>query len=75
MSESTSIPMLPAKIKQQVCGLCNIVAYVTSANDSKGVKQWFYITEGSQTIMAKDQLYLRKSCMPENAFTAPEAKK
>jgi hypothetical protein len=51
------------------------VAYVTSANDSKGVKQWFYITEGSQTIMAKDQLYLRKSCMPENAFTAPEAKK
>ena len=68
-------PMLPAKIKQQVCGLCNIVAYVTSAIDSKGVKQWFYITEGTPTIMAKDQLFLRKSCMPEHAFTAPAEKK
>lgn len=68
-------PMLPAKIKQQVCGLCNIVAYVTSANDKQNVKQWFYITEGSPTVMAKDQLFLRKSCMPENAFVAPEVKK
>lgn len=68
-------PMLPAKIKQQVCGLCNIVAYVTSANDKQNVKQWFYVTEGSPTVMAKDQLFLRKSCMPENAFTAPEVKK
>lgn len=67
-------PMLPAKIKQQVCGLCNIVAYVTSALDKQGVKQWYYITEGSPTVMAKDQLYLRKACMPENAFTAPEVK-
>ena len=68
-------PMLPAKIKQQVCGLCNIVAYVTSALDSKKVKQWFYVTEGSPTVMAKDQLYMRKSCMPENAFVAPEVNK
>lgn len=68
-------PMLPAKIKQQVCGLCNIVAYVTSANDKQNVKQWFYVTEGSPTVMAKDQLFLRKSCMPENAFIAPEVKK
>lgn len=68
-------PMLPAKIKQQVCGLCNIVAYVTSALDSQKVKQWFFVTEGSPTVMAKDQLFLRKSCMPENAFTAPEVKK
>ena len=68
-------PMLPAKIKQQVCGLCNIVAYVTSANDKQSVKQWFFVTEGSPTVMAKDQLFLRKSCMPENAFVAPEVKK
>lgn len=68
-------PMLPAKIKQQVCGLCNIVAYVTSANDKQNVKQWFFVTEGSPTVMAKDQLFLRKSCMPENAFVAPEVKK
>ena len=68
-------PMLPAKIKQQVCGLCNIVAYVTSAVDKKGVKQWYYITEGKPTVMAKDQMYLRKSCLPEDAFTEPEVKK
>lgn len=68
-------PMLPAKIKQQVCGLCNIVAYVTSAVDKKGVKQWYYITEGKPTVMAKDQMYLRKSCMPEDAFTESEVKK
>ena len=69
-------PMLPGKIKQQVCGLCNIVAYVTSAiGKQSGVKQWYYITEGQPTIMAKDQLYLRKSCMPEDAFVSPEVKK
>lgn len=68
-------PMLPAKIKQQVCGLCNIVAYVTTAVDKKGVKQWYYVTEGKPTIMAKDQLFMRKSCMPEDAFTAPEVEK
>ena len=68
-------PMLPAKIKQQVCGLCNIVAYVTSVVDKQGVKQWFYVTEGSPVVMAKDQLFLRKSCMPEDVFVAPEVKK
>ena len=67
-------PMLPAKIKQQVCGLCNIVAYVSSANDKQGVRQWYYVTEGTPSVMAKDQLYMRKSCMPENLFVAPENK-
>lgn len=67
-------PMLPAKIKQQVCGLCNIVAYVIST-EKTGTKQWYYITEGKPTIMAKDQMFLRKKCLPENAFVAPEVKK
>lgn len=69
-------PMLPAKIKQQVCGLCNIVARVSSAIDKDGKRQWYFFTEaGKETIMAKDQMFLRKSCMPENLFTAPEVKK
>ena len=68
-------PMLPAKIKQQVCGLCNIVARVTSAVDKQGVRQWYFATEGNEVRMAKDQLYLRKSCMPEDIFTKPEAAK
>jgi phage nucleotide-binding protein len=67
-------PMLPAKIKQQVCGLCNIVAYVTSANDAKGNRQWYFITEGNPTVMAKDQMFLRKNCIPEDLFKAPAKK-
>ncbi|WP_406044170.1 AAA family ATPase [Succinimonas sp.] len=69
-------PMLPAKIKQQVCGLCNIVGRVSSAPNKNGNRQWYFFTEaGKETIMAKDQMFLRKSCLPENLFTAPEAKK
>ena len=66
-------PMLPAKIKQQVCGLCNIVAYVTSGLSNKnGARQWYFITEGKPTMMAKDQLFLRAFCQPEDLFTAPK---
>ena len=69
-------PMLPAKIKQQVVGLCNICGRVSSAIDKNGNRQWYFFTEaGKETIMAKDQLFLRKSCMPESLFTAPEVKK
>lgn len=65
-------PMLPAKIKQQVCGLCNVVARVSSAMDKQNNRQWYFYTEaGKETIMAKDQLYLRKSCLPEDIFTEP----
>ena len=64
-------PMLPAKIKQQVCGLCNIVAHVTSGVKD-GVRVWYYITEGTPTTMAKDQLFMRKFCMPEEVFIDPE---
>lgn len=68
-------PALPAKIKNNVCGLCNIVAYVTSALDKQGNKKWYFVTEGSPAMMAKDQLYMRKNCLPEDAFKAPEVKK
>ena len=69
-------PMLPAKIKQQVCGLCNIVGRVSSALDKQNKRQWYFYTEaGKETVMAKDQLYLRTCCMPEDIFNPPEAKK
>ena len=62
-------PMLPAKIKQQVVGLCNICGRVSSANDKNGNRQWYFFTEaGKETILAKDQLFLRKSCLPEDLF-------
>ena len=62
-------PMLPSKIKQQVCGLCNVIARVSTANDKDGNRRWYYVTEPSETLMAKDQLYCRKSCMPEDIFS------
>ena len=61
-------PMLPSKIKQQVCGLCNVIAYVTTATDKEGNRRWYYVTEASDTLMAKDQLGCAKSLMPENLF-------
>ena len=61
-------PMLPSKIKQQVCGLCNVIAYVTTATDKDGNTRWFYVTEARDTLMAKDQLGCAKSLMPENLF-------
>ncbi len=61
-------PMLPAKIKQQVCGLCNVIAYVTTATDKEGNKRWYYVTEARDTLMVKDQLGCARSLMPENLF-------
>jgi phage nucleotide-binding protein len=61
-------PMLPSKIKQQVCGLCNVIAYVTTAIDKDGNKRWYYVTEARDTLMVKDQLGCAQSLMPENLF-------
>lgn len=61
-------PMLPAKIKQQVCGLCNVIAYVSTAKDKDGNKRWYYVTDASDTLMVKDQIGCAKSLLPENIF-------
>lgn len=68
-------PKIPAKILDNVCGLMNVVGYINTAVDSEGNKRWYYVTEGSPTLMAKDQIACRKSCMPENLFIVPEVKK
>ena len=65
-------PNLPPKIRPQVIGLCNIVGQMAKAKDNAGEMRWFLITEDSETRYGcKDQLYGRKSCMPENLFEAP----
>lgn len=66
-------PKIPAKILDNVCGLMNVVAYITTA-EKDGKKIWYYITEGSPTLMAKDQIGCRKICKPEEVFT-PTAEK
>ena len=69
-------PNLPPKIRPQVLGLCNVVGQMAKAPNSKGEMQWYLITEDSETRYGcKDQLYGRKSCMPENLFEQPEVKK
>ena len=62
-------PKIPAKILDNVCGLMNVVAYISTANDKDGHKRWYYVTEGTPTLMAKDQIACRKNCMPEDIFT------
>lgn len=70
------MPNLPKKILPQVLGLCNIVGQMAKAKDKDGNMRWYLITEDSETRYGcKDQLYGRKSCMPENLFVAPEVKK
>lgn len=69
-------PNLPKKILPQVLGLCNIVGQMAKAKDKSGTMRWFLITEDSETRYGcKDQLYGRKSVMPEDLFAAPEVKK
>jgi phage nucleotide-binding protein len=70
------LPNLPKKILPQVLGLCNIVGQMAKAPDKTGTMRWFLITEDSETRYGcKDQLYGRKSIMPEKLFEAPEVKK
>jgi len=64
-------PKLPNKILDNFLGLTQIVAYINTA-DKNGKKAWYYITEGSQTLYAKDQIRCRKSCMPEDLFGGKE---
>ena len=69
-------PNLPKKILPQVLGLCNIVGQMSKAANKAGEMVWFLVTEDSETRYGcKDQLYGRKSLMPENLFEKPEVKK
>lgn len=65
-------PKLPEKIMDNFIGLCNIVAYIQTANDKEGNKRWYYHLEGSETLYAKDQLHCRKTCLPEDIFSGKE---
>lgn len=67
-------PKLPSKILDNVCGLCNIVAYISTANDKEGKKQWYYITAGTPQLYAKNQVSGTASCMPEHLFSGEGAK-
>jgi len=60
-------PKMPQKILENICGLCNIVAHIeVFEKDDK--KTWFYNMNGTNNLYAKDQLFCRKTCMPEDIF-------
>lgn len=70
------VPNLPRKILPQVLGLCNTVGMMAKAPNKNNEMVWFLITEDSETRYGcKDQLYGRKSILPENLFVSPEVKK
>ena len=56
-------PKIPIKILDNVCGLMNVVGFV-GQKDGK----YLYALKGSDTLIAKDQLYNRDVCEPENIF-------
>lgn len=69
-------PKMPQKILENICGLANIVAHIETADrNAKGEpveKYWYYRLEGTNNIYAKDQLFCRKSCVPEGLFGKAE---
>lgn len=67
-------PKLPAKILDNVCGLCNIIGYIGVAADKDGKKRWFYITEGSPALYAKNQFNGAAKCWPEDLWGKVESK-
>ena len=62
-------PKLPPKILDNICGLMNVVAYINTGTDKEGNKRWYYVTEETPSLYAKDQIACRKNCMPEGIFT------
>lgn len=65
-------PHLPKKITDNILGLCNVVGHVESALDNNGVRRWYYNYEGHVAMYGKDQIFNRKSGMPENIFRGEE---
>ena len=56
-------PQLPAKIINNICGLCNVVARIQKTKD-----EWVYLLQEQPTVMAKDQIADRQWCRPEELF-------
>ena len=70
-------PKMPQKILENICGLANIVAHIETAEvDGKDGKEqvWFYLLRGTNNTYAKDQLYCRKSCKPEDLWNGKGVK-
>ena len=63
-------PQIPVKILNSVCGLCNIVGMVSN-KDVNGQVMYYYDLTGSDQLLAKDQIWGRKACLPTQLFTPP----
>lgn len=65
-------PKMPQKILENICGLANIVAHIETVTQGEKTL-WYYRLEGANNLYAKDQIFNRKSCVPENIFEKPTA--
>jgi phage nucleotide-binding protein len=68
-------PDIPAKIINQVCGLCNIVGRVEHGKNKDGKEMWLYNCKGSSSMIAKDQFMNRQYILPNEIFKANKEEK
>lgn len=61
-------PKLPAKILDNICGLCNVVGLIQAMQNDNGEKIWYYNLTPTKEVYAKDQLFNRQACKPESVF-------
>ena len=59
------VPMLRGKNSENICGLCDIVGYIT-ANPENGER--FIRLESSASVIAKDRIFKRKFCKFEEVL-------
>lgn len=65
-------PKMPQKILENICGIVNIVAHIETVTQGEKTL-WYYRLKGANNLYAKDQIFNRKSCVPENIFEKPTA--
>ena len=61
-------PKLPYKILDNVCGLMNVVGYVSSGMKDDKKVWWYKLSDATNAYMVKDQIACRDFCKPEEIF-------
>lgn len=68
-----SLPDIQRKIRNNVMGLCDVVARLTVQNDEDKLTRGFYLSP-TRSIYAKNQIDDRKGCLQDELFTPTVSK-
>ena len=63
-----ALPDIQRKIRNNVMGLCDVVARLTVQNDEEKLTRGFYLSP-TRSIYAKNQIDSRKGCLQDELFT------